>query len=206
MAAKLGRLTARFRSEAGFGLVELMIALIVLAVGILATIGVFQTSLLHLGRATKVSTAAAVGEQQMENFRAVKFDAIGLEPTAFATAVTDSTYTGDTACKSTCTVAGSANGQTVTVAGGFLPEEDRDGRRREAVPRRHVRHVADDHERPTGQGHHRRHPRPEQSREDVDSGYLLVRPVDRSVARPRARLQRPRPVSTAQPSAQMRSR
>lgn len=123
MAAKLGRLTARFRSEAGFGLVELMIALIVLAVGILATIGVFQTSLLHLGRATKVSTAAAVGEQQMENFRAVKFDAIGLEPTAFATAVTDSTFTGDTACKSTCTVAGSANGQTVTLAGGFLPKK-----------------------------------------------------------------------------------
>jgi len=127
MSAKLGRLAARFRSEAGFGLVELMIALIVLAVGILATIGVFQTTLLHLGRATKVSTAAAVGEQELENFRAVKFAAIGLEPTAFATVVSNSVYTGDTACKSTCTVAGSANGQTVTAAGGFLPTKTMTG-------------------------------------------------------------------------------
>ena len=44
----------------------------------------------------------------MEKFRAVTYEAIGLEPTAFATAVTDSTYIGDGACASTCAVAGSA--------------------------------------------------------------------------------------------------
>ena len=124
MAAKLGRLLVRCRSEAGFGLVELMIALIILVVGVLATIAVFESSLLHLGRATKMSTAAAVGEQEMEDFRAVKFDAIGLAPTAFATATTDPVYTGDSACATTCAVAGSADGETVTVTGStFLPTQ-----------------------------------------------------------------------------------
>jgi len=124
MAAKLDRLLARCRSEAGFGLVELLIALVILAVGVLATIGVFESSLLHLGRAAKVSTATAVGEQEMEDFRAVKFDAIGLAPAAFATAAADTTYTGDSACAGTCAVSGSAEGQTVTVAGStFVPTQ-----------------------------------------------------------------------------------
>jgi Tfp pilus assembly protein PilV len=120
----MSRLIKRFRDEAGFGLVELMIALIVLVVGVFAMIGVFQTSLLHLGRATTVATATAVGEQQLENFRAVKYDVIGLEPTAFAVVVSDSVYTSDAACASSCTVAGSGAGQTVTIGGsGLVPTQ-----------------------------------------------------------------------------------
>ena len=118
------RLVRRLSSQAGFGLVELMIALTVLVVGIMATIAVFQTSLLHLGRATKAATASAVGEQQMEDFRAVRYDAVALNATAWGTAVGDAVYAGDSACAGTCTTAGTAAGQTVTTGtGGFSPTQ-----------------------------------------------------------------------------------
>jgi prepilin-type N-terminal cleavage/methylation domain-containing protein len=124
MRLALRRLSQRSHDEGGFGLIELLIALTVLAVGVLATVGLFESSLLHLGRATKITTAAAVGEQEMEQFRAVTYSAIGLEPTAFATAATNATYIGDGACASTCMSAGPADGQTVTVTGSpFAPSK-----------------------------------------------------------------------------------
>lgn len=124
MRSLLRRLPWRLRDEAGFGLIELLIALTVLVVGVLATVAVFETSLLHLGRATKVATATAVGEQEMEDFRAVRFDAIALDATAFATALADATYTGDSACGGTCTTPGTGAGQSVVAVGsGFLPTQ-----------------------------------------------------------------------------------
>jgi prepilin-type N-terminal cleavage/methylation domain-containing protein len=122
MRSKLRQLGVRCRGEAGFALIELMIALSVLVVGVLATFAVFESSLLHLGRSTKLATASAVGEQEMEQFRAVRYTAIGLEPTAFTTAATNATYIGDGACGGSCATAGAAEGQSVTVAGSvFLP-------------------------------------------------------------------------------------
>jgi Tfp pilus assembly protein PilV len=124
MRTSVRRLLRRLSSQEGFGLVELMIALTVLVVGILATIGVFQTSLLHLGRATKTATASAVGEQQIEDLRAVRYDAIALNATAWGTAVGDAVYNGDSACAGTCTTAGTAAGQSVTTGtGGFSPTQ-----------------------------------------------------------------------------------
>ena len=117
--------TVRVRSQDGFGLVELMIALTVLVIGIFATFGMFESSLLHLGRSAEVTTATAVGEQQMENFRALKFDAIGVN----SPFPSDALYTGDTACTqiptsgSSCTTTGSGSGQSVVVSGAVAPEQ-----------------------------------------------------------------------------------
>jgi Tfp pilus assembly protein PilV len=86
----------------GFGLIELLIALTVLVVGILVTFGMFESSLIHLGRAAKVSTATSVGENVVENFRAVKYSAIGFDSATFATVTSNTTYTSDTACSATC--------------------------------------------------------------------------------------------------------
>jgi prepilin-type N-terminal cleavage/methylation domain-containing protein len=122
MGSTLRRLSDRCRDQGGFGLIELMIALTVLVVGVLGTVAIFESSLLHLGRATKVSTASAVGEQEMEAFRAVRYDAIGLEPVAYSAAAGDATYTGDGACQATCTTAGTGDGQSVTISGSaFAP-------------------------------------------------------------------------------------
>ena len=80
------------KSEAGFGLVELLIAMVVLQVGLLAVVGAFGAGSVALARASHVNTAAVLADQQMELYRAMPYDAIGLDTSA----ATTSTYTLDT--------------------------------------------------------------------------------------------------------------
>jgi prepilin-type N-terminal cleavage/methylation domain-containing protein len=72
-------LRARFaaaRSEEGFGLVELLIALTILAIGIGATIAVFTSSILSLQHASKAGTALTIAERQLEAYRAMPFGCV----------------------------------------------------------------------------------------------------------------------------------
>jgi type II secretory pathway pseudopilin PulG len=87
-------LTRLRRDEAGFGLIELIIAMTVLNVGILATIAALNSGAIALQRASKLSTATAIADEQMELYRAIKFDAIFLDTTELA-ADDDATYTED---------------------------------------------------------------------------------------------------------------
>jgi Tfp pilus assembly protein PilV len=64
-----GRLVARLRNEDGIGLIELLIALLVLNIGIFATLGAFASAATTIRRASHVSTAAAVADRYMECFR-----------------------------------------------------------------------------------------------------------------------------------------
>jgi Tfp pilus assembly protein PilV len=64
--------------EAGFGLIELLIAMIILNVGLLAIIASFQAGIVSLGRASRVTTAAVLADQQMELYRAITHDSIRL--------------------------------------------------------------------------------------------------------------------------------
>jgi Tfp pilus assembly protein PilV len=65
----LNRFKARIRDERGVGLVELLIALLVLNVGLFATLGAFTSGALALQRASHVSTASAIADQEMEKLR-----------------------------------------------------------------------------------------------------------------------------------------
>ena len=85
-------LRQRLRAEDGFGLVELMISLVVLNVGILAIVAGFNAGTLSLLRATETSTAAVLGDKQLELYRAITYGAISLNTTAV-----DGTYTADAA-------------------------------------------------------------------------------------------------------------
>jgi Tfp pilus assembly protein PilV len=69
------------RDEGGFGLIELLIAMTVLVVGIMATFAMFESGIRHIKRASTVTTAAALADAEMENYRAVRFSAIGLDDT-----------------------------------------------------------------------------------------------------------------------------
>jgi type II secretory pathway pseudopilin PulG len=72
-------LRTRLRTdEAGFGLIELLIAMIILNVGLLAIIASFQAGIVSLGRASRVTTAAVLADQQMELYRAITYDSIRL--------------------------------------------------------------------------------------------------------------------------------
>jgi Tfp pilus assembly protein PilV len=86
---KLGQ---RLRAQEGFGLVELMISLVVLNVGILAIVAGFNGGSLALLRASETTTAATLGDKQLEVYRAITYSAISLNTTAV-----DGTYTGDAA-------------------------------------------------------------------------------------------------------------
>ena len=83
----------RVGDEAGFGLVELLIAMVVLQVALLALVGAFSASSVALGRASHVSTATELANQQMELYRAMPYDAIGLDT---AGAPTTGPYVADT--------------------------------------------------------------------------------------------------------------
>jgi type II secretory pathway pseudopilin PulG len=68
----------RLRDESGLGLLELLIALAVLNIGLLALVSVFISSGVSLRRASKTGTAGALAEQQMELYRTMKYCQIAL--------------------------------------------------------------------------------------------------------------------------------
>ncbi len=79
-------------------MVELLIAMSVMAIGLLALFAMFESSILSITRASTTSTAAALADAEMENYRAIKHEVIGLDEADIA--VTDATYTSDPAHES----------------------------------------------------------------------------------------------------------
>ena len=77
---------ARLRSEDGFGLIELLIAMVVLNVGLLALVASFNSGIVTLQRASRITTAAVLADQQMELYRAISWANIRLETAAATTA------------------------------------------------------------------------------------------------------------------------
>lgn len=95
MSLRARTLAARSREEGGFGLIELLIAMTVMLVGVLAIFAMFESGIRQLTRASNVTTASALADSQMENYRAVRYTVIGMTQAALTAA--DATYTGDTA-------------------------------------------------------------------------------------------------------------
>lgn len=84
----------RLRADQGFGLIELLIAMIILNVGILAIVASFNAGIVTLNRASRVTTAAVMADQHMELYRAITYDSIRL---ASATIPGTAPYTTDPA-------------------------------------------------------------------------------------------------------------
>jgi len=115
------QLRRRARAEDGFGMIELLAAMTVMLIGIFAVFGVFQAGIVQIRRASTVTTAAALADSEMEKFRAIKYDSIGLTNTTVDTVVAGSygsTYTGqsfyktDTAASTTLSAAMTTTSQT----------------------------------------------------------------------------------------------
>jgi type II secretory pathway pseudopilin PulG len=86
----------RARDESGFGLLELLMAMVMLNVGILAIVAAFSSGNAALARANRISTAAALADKQMEIYRGLKYDDIFFITSEWNAATADSTYTADT--------------------------------------------------------------------------------------------------------------
>jgi len=68
----------RAREEKAFGLIELVIAMVMLNVGILALVATFQSGALAIGRSAYNSNASSVADKTMEVYRALENKAIYL--------------------------------------------------------------------------------------------------------------------------------
>jgi Tfp pilus assembly protein PilV len=113
----------KLRDESGIGLVELLISLLVLNVGIFATMGAFTSGAIAIRHASRVSTAAALADKKIEAFRDMSYSnpsfAVGTT-TANQTGADGLTYSVTTAITSgsqltTGTYQGSAAVKVVTI-------------------------------------------------------------------------------------------
>jgi type II secretory pathway pseudopilin PulG len=111
---------ARLRAEQGFGLIELLMAMVMLNIGILAIVASFNSGLLAISRASRATTAAALADSQMELYRALTYPVIGLDSTSLA--AVDNTYKCDAALGASCPNS-TAGEVTATCSGSPLPNE-----------------------------------------------------------------------------------
>ena len=72
----------RAREEKAFGLIELMIAMVVLNVGILALVATFQSGAVSMNRSEYTANGTAVADKTMEVYRALENAAIYLNAPA----------------------------------------------------------------------------------------------------------------------------
>ena len=118
-------IVARGRTERGFGMIELLAAMTVMLVGVLAVFALFQSGLVHLRRASTVTTAGALADAEMERFRAARFETLGLDSSEVAAVVTaenpdvyaaDEAYAPDSTT-TTVTAGLTSTATTLTVSG-----------------------------------------------------------------------------------------
>jgi type II secretory pathway pseudopilin PulG len=85
-----------WRDESGFGMLELLIAIVVLNIGLFALIGAFNASTIAVQRAATVSAAQTIADSQMEFYRSLPNCALYLDPTSFPVKNSGSAYQADT--------------------------------------------------------------------------------------------------------------
>jgi type II secretory pathway pseudopilin PulG len=102
-------------SEGGFGLIELLIAMTVMVIAIMAIVAGFSSGMVALNSASRASTAGTVADIRMEGYRKVRYTDAALTPaclstascfvTSTATGPDNRTYRVDTAVRWDCPVA-----------------------------------------------------------------------------------------------------
>src|SRR5215212_1988165 len=97
--------------------------MVLLNVGILAIVAAFSSGNAALARASRVSTASALADKQMESYRGLIYDNITFITSEWNSALADSTYKADTAYTSNMLnpVAPKALVGTVTVCPTGVP-------------------------------------------------------------------------------------
>jgi Tfp pilus assembly protein PilV len=90
----------RLHQEEGFGLIELIMAMVILNIGLLAIVASFNSGAVALRRASHISTAAALADSQMERYRALLYAQIGFDSSQMA--ALDNTYKCDSVLGASC--------------------------------------------------------------------------------------------------------
>ena len=170
-------------------------AIVLLNIGILAIVAAFQSGAVSLRRASHISTASALADQQMEGYRALVYAQIGFDSGQMSGL--DNTYKCDSvlgaSCPNTVTTCstGSCTDGTVPVlacgtANTCLPKRTVSGANSPDslhLSGRLVHPVQDTGKRPTAQADHRRRPRRNDAVEDARAADVHVRPDRQQLAR-----------------------
>jgi hypothetical protein len=88
--------TRRLRREDGYGLVELITTMVLLNIGIFALFAMLNAGVLSISRAGRTSTASVLAEKQLETYRSLLYQNIGLDASLVSSAG-DSIHTSDSA-------------------------------------------------------------------------------------------------------------
>lgn len=91
----------RLRGEGGYALIELLAAIVMINIGILAMLLTLNSGMTTLRRSAELSTASALADKQLELYRALRHSSIYLDTASVATAAADATYQGDSAYSAT---------------------------------------------------------------------------------------------------------
>ena len=97
---------ARLQSQRGFALIELIAAIVMINIGILAILLTLNSGQVTLRRSAELSTASVVADKHMERFRALPYDSIYLDTASLDAINADTTslgtiYRGDSAYSAT---------------------------------------------------------------------------------------------------------
>ncbi len=111
----------RARQDEGFGLVELLIAMTILSIGIMAIAAGFSSGMVALNRASKTSTAGAIADQKMEAYRRVRFVDVVSETPGTVTGPDGRAYWLEADVSWTCP-AGTYDAGTSSCTGGGIAE------------------------------------------------------------------------------------
>ena len=89
------RVARRLRFDTGFGLIELLVAMVVTTIAVMGLVAALTSAHVTVIRASRTSTSAAIASAQMERYRALRYSEIRLSTASVAGA--DATYKGDDA-------------------------------------------------------------------------------------------------------------
>ena len=92
----------RLDDERGVGLIELLIAMTVMSIGIMALVAGFGSGIEGIKRASKTTTAATLADQQMEGLRRSAYSSVASVAGATKTGADGRTYWIETIVTDTC--------------------------------------------------------------------------------------------------------
>jgi Tfp pilus assembly protein PilV len=112
---------SRARNQEGFGLIELLLAMTMLNIGLLALVAAFNSGTVSLRRSAQVSTASTLADNQIEAYRGMAWTSIYLDTTLQTAALNDTNYACNDALKTDTAVACGTSNRLAEVTAACSP-------------------------------------------------------------------------------------
>jgi Tfp pilus assembly protein PilV len=94
---------APLRDEDGFLMLELLAAIVVISLAILALMATYDAAFVSLHKAAQNTAASTLAQNQLELYSALSYSSIGLDSASLTTAKANTTYAADEAALTTNT-------------------------------------------------------------------------------------------------------